>query len=114
MPDPTVVVDGVPVVPEPLRATDGGFTEDSVRRRLPCIVESILEHNNTYSSELVHALRQLAADIAAGKELRDRPGETWLSAPWFFVENYFYDRVLELTDAETGGTDPFTRQKASG
>ena len=37
-----------------------------------------------------------------------------LSAPWFFVENYFYDRVLELTDAETGGTDPFTRQKASG
>ena len=57
MPDPTVVVDGVPVVPEPLRATDGGFTEDSVRRRLPCIVESILEHNNTYSAELVHALR---------------------------------------------------------
>ena len=63
MPDPTVVVDGVPVVPEPLRATDGGFTEDSVRRRLPCIVESILEHNNTYSAELVHALRQLAAEI---------------------------------------------------
>lgn len=38
-------------------------------------------------------------------------GKTWFTAPWFLVENYFYKRILELTNPVTGGADPFAAQK---
>ena len=39
-------------------------------------------------------------------------GATWFSAPWWIAENYFYKRMLELTDPATGSADPFAKQKA--
>ncbi len=113
--------------PPPLRATDGGFTMDSVVRRLPLIVQSVLDAND-YDQDVAAALAKLRDEIAAGEPLaplakpsaewRDalRPHldarDTWLSAPWFLVENYLYKRILECTDAPTNGADPFAHQKS--
>ena len=35
-----------------------------------------------------------------------------MTAPWWFAENYFYKRMLELTDPATGAADPFAKQTA--
>ncbi|MBE2223906.1 MAG: protein-glutamate O-methyltransferase family protein, partial [Anaerolineae bacterium] len=45
--------------------------------------------------------------------------QNWLQAPWFFVETYFYRRVLEATQyfeegTATQGVDPFSYQKQQG
>ena len=42
-------------------------------------------------------------------------GDTWFSTPWWISENYFYKRMLELTDGTAGvgpSVDPFAKQKA--
>jgi len=117
-------------LPRPLAADGDGeasFTYDSVQRRLPLIVESVID-KNSYSEALQADLRSLAGEIAAGEPLKPlaapsaewedalapllAAGDTWLSAPWFVVENYLYKRMLELTDGPTGGADPFAAQKA--
>ena len=116
-------------LPPALAASDGvsTFTYDSVQRRLPLIIESVIE-KNTYDAATVGALRGLAGEIAAGAPLRPlaaasdewaaalaprlAAGDTWFSAPWFLVENYLYKRMLELTDGPSGGADPFAAQKA--
>ena len=116
-------------LPRPLAASDGvhTFTFDSVQRRLPLIIESVLDKND-YAETLQADLRALAAEIAAGAPLKPlvapsaewesalaphlEAGDTWLSAPWFLVENYLYKRMLELTDGPTSEADPFAAQKA--
>ncbi|KAL1524069.1 hypothetical protein AB1Y20_018980 [Prymnesium parvum] len=115
--------------PPPLAASDGvhTFTYDSVQRRLPLIVEAVLKNNPSYPVELEESLRNLAAEIECGKPLQALKAppatwaaemapllaetNTWFTAPWFLVENYFYKRILELTDPVTGGSDPFAAQK---
>ena len=117
-------------LPPPLSPADGPltFTYDSVQRRLPLIVEAVIDNNPSYPADLVNDLRGLAAEIKAGKPLvplRNRDGvwdaalaplleqgDTWFSAPWWLSENYFYKRMLELTDGPTSGADPFAQQKA--
>jgi len=117
-------------LPPPLSPADGPhtFTYDSVQRRLPLIVEAVIDNNPTYQQGLVSDLRALAAEIAAGQPLKPlaapsdewdavlapliEQGETWFSAPWWTTENYFYKRMLELTDGPTSAADPFAQQKA--
>lgn len=119
-------------LPRPLSPADGAhtFTYDSVQRRLPLIAEAVI-NNNEFPAPLVNELRSLASEIAAGKPLLPLEnggndwddllapfldnGDTWFSAPWWVAENYFYKRMLELTDAAEGvgpTTDPFAKQKA--
>lgn len=116
------------LTPAPLAATDGGFTYDSVQRRLPLIVDAVIENNPAYSASLRESLCALRDEITANVPLvplRDpsaawsaalepcvRAQQSWYSAPWFLVENYFYKRLLELTDGPSGGADPFAAQKA--
>lgn len=113
--------------PPPLSPADGGFTRDSVQRRLPLILESVLA-NNDYDAALAGEITALAAEIAQGAPLRPlratqagwpealapslKAGETWLTAPWWLSENAFYKYLLELTDPATGKRDPFRKQKA--
>jgi len=119
-------------LPAPLRATDGGFTHDTVSRRLPLIVKSVVSNNPSFSAELAASLNALSDEIVAGAPLKPlaadkadgrdgwsatlapyvASGGTWMDAPWFVVENYLYKRILELTDGPTGGADPFATQKA--
>jgi hypothetical protein len=95
----------------PLAASDGvhTFTYDSVQRRLPLIAEAIIENNPDYPQPLVTSLRTLAGEIAAGEPLRAleaapdsweselvpclAESQTWFTAPWFLVENYFYKQL---------------------
>lgn len=120
-------------LPPPLSPSDGvhTFTYDSVQRRLPLIAEAVIENNPRFPPSLVGELRGLGAEIAAGKPLKPlvepdadwsnllapllERGETWFSTPWWISENYFYKRLLELTDAAPGvgpEVDPFEQQKA--
>ena len=116
-------------LPAPLSPADGvhTFTYDSVQRRLPLIVEAVITNNPSYSAELVEDLRTFAAEIAAGKPISPLKstdggwtdflspmiagGSTWFTAPWWASENYFYKRMLELTDPRTDLADPFAKQK---
>ena len=116
-------------LPPPLSPSDGvhTFTYDSVQRRLPLIIEAVIS-NNDFPESLVDQLRSFADEIAAGVPLKPlvnpseewkaqlepllANGETWFSAPWWISENYFYKRMLELTDGPTDMADPFTKQKA--
>lgn len=117
-------------LPPPLSPADGvhTFTYDSVQRRLPLIVEAVIENNPSYPESLVANLRGLASEIAVGEPLKPlvapslewdtvlapllEQQETWFSAPWWISENYFYKRMLELTDGPTDKADPFAQQKA--
>ena len=134
LPPPTMVAaagSDPAALPPPLAASDGvhTFTYDSVQRRLPLIVEAVVANNPSYNAALQAELRALADEIRAGAPLRALrepsaagwiaelaphldAGATWFTAPWFLVENYLYKRVLELTDAPSGGADPFAAQKA--
>ena len=120
-------------LPKPLSPADGvhTFTYDSVQRRLPLIAEAVIE-NNQFPEVLNAGLKALASEIAAGEPLKPldstndpdwdellapllENGETWFSAPWWISENYFYKRMLELTDSAAGvgpSVDPFEKQKA--
>eukprot|EP00397_Hematodinium_sp_SG-2012_P067625 GEMP01105611.1.p2 GENE.GEMP01105611.1~~GEMP01105611.1.p2 ORF type:complete len:120 (+),score=36.78 GEMP01105611.1:93-452(+) len=103
--------------PPPLRATDNGtgapgyraqannFTHDSVVRRLPLIVQSIIDKNaNAIASEaLIRDLHSLCDEIRDNQPLLPLPSFTpsvdglkWHDAPWWKVENYFYKRILHI------------------
>ena len=70
-------------LPPPLAASDGShtFTYDSVQRRLPLIIESVID-KNAYDDDTVGALRRLAGEIAAGAPLKPLadPNDDWIEA----------------------------------
>ncbi len=119
-------------LPEPLRANEvGTFTEDSVVRRLPEIARRTLAENHLDPARSRN-LEALAKEIGSGRvTVVDEPaaadaaawleyvqpylGMSWIDAPWFFVETYFYRRVMAATGfSQPGdrlGIDPFLHQK---
>jgi hypothetical protein len=127
-------------LPPPLRGTDGGFTEDSVRRRLPAILDSVLPVLPPAARDAVAALRrEIEEDAPLAPLLPDKPAwaayyaaavtrareaqgaaPTWMTAPWFFVETYVYARLLDVVRAHAHARgapaaaerDPFEAQKA--
>lgn len=123
---------GLPL-PAPLRGSETGtFTHYSIAVRLPEIGRRILAENN-FRSHIVADLETLIEEVPEGyiRPLIDHNapdannwrtyclpylGQSWLQAPWFFVETYFYRRVLEATQyfvagAATAAHDPYIRQK---
>ena len=62
-------------LPPPLAPADGAhtFTYDSVQRRLPLIVEAVLDNNPEFPEGVVTGLRTLAAEIARGAPLLPLP-----------------------------------------
>lgn len=107
------------------------FVVHSIRVRLGDIVASTLAHASNataFDESQVAELRRLAASCANGDEpltpvederqadwqawSRAAPGAwTWLSAPWFYVENYFYARMRAATGCHANLRDPFCGQK---
>jgi len=113
-----------------LKGDDGGFTKQSILERLPLIVrETSLKNEqggliNTFAST---ALNSLADDIASNgivvalspnqkEELwmssysKLFEGINYLSVPWFFLENYIYKRILDITNSHIN--DPFILMKS--
>ena len=119
-------------LPDHLRGSETGtFTEDSVVRRLPEIALKTIA-DNALEGHRRERVEHLAADVNSGVIDRvDEPeaadsldwqryvdkyeGLTWVDAPWFFVETYFYRRLMSATGySQPGprrGVDPFALQK---
>ncbi|PID85977.1 MAG: hypothetical protein CSB13_05235 [Chloroflexi bacterium] len=123
-------------IPAPLRGSETGtFTHYSIAVRLPDIGRRILAENRFCSHVVadladliegipntpIRPLTDLYAPDAADWRKYCLPylEQSWLQAPWFFVETYFYRRVLEATQyfdegAATEGVDPYAYQKRQG
>lgn len=122
-------------IPPRLRGTQAGsFAEDTVVRRLPEIIFRLLSEND-FDQTTVDRLRDLAAGLPHGsirplldgqapdwvdwqKALQPFLGQSWLEAPLFAAEMYFFRRVLEATGYfQPGpgyGVDPYRLQKKLG
>jgi uncharacterized protein with ATP-grasp and redox domains len=113
-----------------LKGDDGGFTKQSILERLPLIVrETSLknEQGGLINTSASNALNSLADDIASNgivvallpnqkEELwmlsytKSFEGINYLSVPWFFLENYIYKRILDITSSQIN--DPFILMKS--
>jgi uncharacterized protein with ATP-grasp and redox domains len=97
--------------------------------RLPAIGRRIFAENDLAPAvaariaalidEIPHApltpIADSAPDTAAWNDaLTPYAGATWLSAPWFVAETYFYRRIVAATGFFAGGPDPFALQKRLG
>lgn len=121
--------------PEPLRGIEvGTFTHKSIVERLPKIGRRMMATNRfspTVADELnalidgipgrpIHSLDDDGAPDAADWRAYVEPylGQDWLHPPWFFVEVYFYRRILAISgyfrDGPGKGIDPFAHDKRQG
>lgn len=122
-------------LPEPLRGRDlNTWQYDTVTARLPAIAQRVCDEN-ILTHEQAEAVLALAFDMPNGfirsfkgsdapdegdwsVYIQPHMGESWLDAPWFFVEMYFFRRILEATGyfvpGEGYGLDPYRLQKLSG
>jgi uncharacterized protein with ATP-grasp and redox domains len=122
-------------LPGPLRGLERpSFTHYSIVVRLPEIARRTLSEN-VFPAETISRIQQLIDDIPSGPirllEMPDAPdaaqwagyiqphvGQNWLEVPWFFAEEYFYQRILEAIGYYQHGSgawhDPFAYQKRRG
>jgi uncharacterized protein with ATP-grasp and redox domains len=121
-----------PQPPAPLRGNErGSFTEDTLSRRLPGIARSLLKekwHPQAQSGlaaladEMPHSRLRPIHDPGAPDsdrwqvDLQPFLGQSWLDAPWFLAEAYFFRRILEATGyfqpGPGQGVDPYRVLKA--
>jgi len=122
-------------LPRPLRGADSdAFTRRTITTRWPRIAGRVIEEND-FPDTINACIQALRDDLPDGpiRPLRDEKapdaalwaesvaphrGKTWLEAPWFFGETYFYRRLLEATGYFRSGAgarvDPFSYQKDQG
>ncbi len=124
-------------IPAPLRGTETGtFAHFTIMVRMPEIGRRIIPENH-FPAEIVERLQALIAELTDPhsriRPLQDpnAPDEadwerytllyremSWLEAPWFFAETYYYRRILEATGyfqpGPWQGFDPYTYQKQQG
>ncbi len=85
----------------------------------PIIASQVKALIDEIPQEPIRFLEQPAPDAALWAEAaRPHLGQNWLQPPWFFVETYFYRRLLEATGYFSSATekrlDPFAYQKREG
>ncbi len=118
-------------LPEPIRGREPGtWAESTVTVRIPEIARRTLIEN-AFPSGVRAAIEQLIAEIPnqpirllhpdGGPDVAEwnahiRPflDQNWLDPPWFFVETYFYRRIIEAVGYFRNGHDPFSHQKRQG
>ena len=110
-------------IPSPLKGSDGKatFTYVSVITRLPKIVDQIVKAYPLLTPDVAEQFEALKSDIQSNKPLlplgrKDwdpflQDSDTWLDAPWFLVENYFYKRILAIICYKSAADDPFASHK---
>lgn len=119
-------------LPPPITGADRGtWAHRSIAARLPVIAKRVVQEND-FGGVPADRIRALMSEIPDSpiRSLNDQEapdsgtwrtyclphlGRTWLQVPWFFVETYFYRRILEaigyFSDPDAEGLDPFSVQK---
>ncbi len=109
----------------------GSFARYTIVERKPQIIRQVIADND-YPAGIVEALTLLRTEIISrpmqplrepeGEAVewnaalaQDYPGKTWLEAPWYFAEAFFYRKLLEAVryfqSGPWQGRDPFGLQK---
>lgn len=115
--------------PHPLKGIDSSFnqfTYTSIVKRIPAIIDQVIKNNN-FQSHINEKLNHLKDQISKGdyiceqdtsrdewkeyKKLYNLKDYTWLTLPWFYLENFFYHELLEITEYSKNNIDPFESQK---
>lgn len=119
-------------LPDSLRGeVDGSFAQFTVKKRLPKILRETLA-NNIFPPRIKANLEEMLNEIP-DKPLKPIPGVNapdaqdwssylsqyegcnWLQVPWFFVEMYFYRRIIDAIEFYSPGDfqsyDPYLKQK---
>ena len=121
--------------PAPIRTDhSNAFANNTMRARLPAIIDETIAANDDYPASIKQRLRQLRNDIANGARIdkfelmpagdqaswssalqkqRQIIGSepTWHSAEWFFAETYAYRCLIEAARWRESGRDPFLPKK---
>lgn len=121
--------------PAPIRTDDSNaFANNTVRARLPAIVDEVIALNADYPASIKEELRHLRDELAGGASIvgldpesapdheewtaaieRQRAivnGElSWHNAEWFFAETYAYRCLVEAVRWRESRRDPFLPKK---
>lgn len=121
--------------PAPIRTDhSNAFANNTMRVRLPAIIDEVEALNPDYPPGITRPLRQLRNDIASGARISKidlAPAEdaaewaealqrqreilgaepTWHSAEWFFAETFAYRCLIEAVRWRESGRDPFLPKK---
>lgn len=121
--------------PAPIRTdTSNAFANNTMRVRLPAIIDETLAGNGNYPAGIRQRLVRLRDDLVAGARIKPldpdladdaaewagalmQQGEiagsepTWHNAEWFFAETYTYRCLIEAVRWRESGRDPFLPKK---
>ena len=121
--------------PAPIRTDQSNaFANNTMRVRLPAIIDETIARNSDYPASIKQRLRRLRDDLVAGAPIKplspdpaydeaewaralERQGEiagsepTWHKVEWFFAETYTYRCLIEAVRWAETGRDPFLPKK---
>ena len=121
--------------PPPIRTDkSNAFANNTMRVRLPAIIDETIALNPDYPPDITERLRRLRNDVASGARIDDmelKPagdeeawssalqkqrkivgGEpTWHNTEWFFAETFAYRCLIEAARWHESGRDPFLPKK---
>lgn len=122
----------LPLPPPILCSEENSFARYTIANRLPAILQQIIENNN-FSARINANLEQLQSEIFTGKiraiavdggldleewdhYIQPFKNKNWFDMPFYFIEAYFYRRILEATEYFQSGeeSDPFAISKQEG
>ncbi len=109
---PPLLIDPQTLPPPLLTSEPGSFAHNTFAVRIPRIAEETIEQND-FAPEICDRIEALRDEILNGRvrpleeETPDREfwntlsrnhiGRSWLDAPWYWAETFFYRRMLEAT-----------------
>ena len=133
-PESSTIKPNLPL-PEPIRGADpDSFAQYTISERLPNIARQVIT-NGSWSPDSVQSLTTLVDEMPDGllsplldngapdsaeweRFLHPHLDQTWLQAPWFMAEIYFFRRVIASTGylqpGPGSGIDPYAPLKVEG
>ena len=121
--------------PAPIRTDkSNAFANNTMRVRLPAIIEETIASNDDYPASVKRRLYKLRDEIASGARIKRLNSEsagdaiewaraldlqrkivmsepTWHTTEWFFAETYAYRNLIEAVRWAESGRDPFLPKK---
>lgn len=116
--------------PPPIRTdSSNAFAHDTMKRRIPAILDETLALNTDFAPSIVAAVRRLRDEVEAdapitmfappapdyalwAETVAQHAGATWQNAVWFYAEPFVYRQLLEATRWFATARDPFAPKKA--